>query len=374
MIQKEENNFDISVAMIAYYHGKFIAIAIESILRQKFGGKLEIIIGVDKCDDNTLSVCKEFSRRYPFISLIEHPINVGMFTNFFQTLQKCRGKYIALLEGDDYWENENKLTMQFLYMEKYGNCIVTSGQIKNVDEGGRVISTKGLRQIFKGKYFYKEDISFSNKLATLTVMLRRSCINWKEFEKLNNSPHLDWSFYVSLQYEKESFIYRFNKLLGAYRHHTGGVYSLVGEEKRSVNILKTIASITTLSLQPWQIEYYRNLYSNYFGRLKNKEQISGQLFHSSLFVPEKMLFNNGKISHNKIGLLNRLALASFFSNMRKRVEFFILFELFRQSKPSGYYYFNVFIFPFIFVGIVQKLVIALNPGLFHSKFIKYTQQ
>ena len=103
----------LSIASITYNHEQFIAQAIESWLMQKTSFEIEIIIGEDCSTDNTRAIIEKYRKLHPdLIKLIISESNVGMMPNFIRTLAACRGKYIALCEGDDYWTDPYKLQKQ----------------------------------------------------------------------------------------------------------------------------------------------------------------------------------------------------------------------------------------------------------------------
>ena len=109
----------VSVAITTYNHEKYIAQCIESALMQKSDFKYEIIIGEDCSTDNTRKICREYKKRYPeIIRLIEHKENVGLRKNNYSVWSSAKGKYIAYLEGDDFWTNENKLQIQVDFLEQ----------------------------------------------------------------------------------------------------------------------------------------------------------------------------------------------------------------------------------------------------------------
>ncbi len=49
------------------------------------------------------SSCSYHQRHVEKIRLLLPEKNLGMMANFIQTFKACRGEYIAILEGDDYW-------------------------------------------------------------------------------------------------------------------------------------------------------------------------------------------------------------------------------------------------------------------------------
>ena len=102
----------LSVLMITYNHEHFIRQAVESVLMQEVSFPLEIIISDDASTDRTPLLLEELSKNDSRIRLILRERNLTAVPNFYATLEECRGRYVALLEGDDYWTNPNKLQTQ----------------------------------------------------------------------------------------------------------------------------------------------------------------------------------------------------------------------------------------------------------------------
>ena len=111
----------VSVWMITYNHEEYISQALDSILMQKTIYDIEVIIGEDSSTDNTRKLVQEYERKYPaIIKPIYHKKNIGAIRNAFEyCLPKIKGKYIACLEGDDYWTDINKIQKQVDFLEKY---------------------------------------------------------------------------------------------------------------------------------------------------------------------------------------------------------------------------------------------------------------
>jgi glycosyltransferase involved in cell wall biosynthesis len=108
----------VSVAMLAYNHAPFIAEAIEGVAMQKTDFPVELVIGVDISSDNTLEIVLDYRKRYPkLIRALVADERLGCHGNAFQTLEACRGKYIAMCEGDDFWTHPEKLARQAAVLE-----------------------------------------------------------------------------------------------------------------------------------------------------------------------------------------------------------------------------------------------------------------
>ena len=111
----------VSVCMTTYNHEHYIAEAIESVITQRVNFALEIVIGEDCSTDNTLAICRDYQSRYPeIIRIVAWENNIGMHANYRRTIEACSGKYIAMLDGDDYFTDPNKLQMQVDALESTG--------------------------------------------------------------------------------------------------------------------------------------------------------------------------------------------------------------------------------------------------------------
>lgn len=127
--------------MITYNHEKYIARALESILCQQTEYDYEVIIGEDCSTDRTREIISRYEAAFNGrLTLLSREKNLGMFKNVMDCLKHCSGKYIAFLEGDDYWIDGNKLQKQAEYMEQHKECIMTSHSWLVVNKEGEVVS------------------------------------------------------------------------------------------------------------------------------------------------------------------------------------------------------------------------------------------
>ncbi len=127
----------VSVAMTAYNQEEYIAEAIESVLMQKVKFDYEILIGDDASSDKTAQILDNYQNRYPELITVYHrKTNLGTCKNSYDIFSRCRGKYIAKLEGDDYWIYDLKLQRQVEYLESHPNIIAVAHNVLCVDQYG----------------------------------------------------------------------------------------------------------------------------------------------------------------------------------------------------------------------------------------------
>ena len=138
----------VSVKVSTYQHADFIRDCLDGILMQETDFPVEILIGEDESSDGTREICKEYADRHPdnirlFLHRRENNIAIhGRPTGKFQstyTRFKCRGKYIALCEGDDYWTDPLKLQKQVDFLERHPEYILSFHDSKTVDVKGRLV-------------------------------------------------------------------------------------------------------------------------------------------------------------------------------------------------------------------------------------------
>lgn len=125
----------VSVLLITYNQQEFIAQAIESVLMQKVNFPYEIIIGEDLGPDDTRAICAEYARKVESgesmvdsqmvsIQVLPRTKNLGVAGNWCDCAQHAQGKYMMMLDGDDYWTDSNKMQTQVDFMEAHPECVV----------------------------------------------------------------------------------------------------------------------------------------------------------------------------------------------------------------------------------------------------------
>ena len=214
----------ISVAVITYNHERFIGRAIDSILMQKVDANLEIVVGEDCSTDKTRDILMNYYYKYPLkFKLLIREKNIGPVANWLDVLLSCEGKYIAILEGDDYWINKTKLQKQIDILENDENIAGVYHAVKVIDENGRDVNTvpqngrdfDTINDFINSKYF----------IPTPSIMFRNFYLksNINEIKKLYSN--LNWvgdyqNDLVICSYGKYRYL---NKIMAVYRNNlTGG--------------------------------------------------------------------------------------------------------------------------------------------------------
>ncbi len=128
----------VSVSLLTYNHEDYIKQCLDGIIAQKVNFSYEVIVGDDCSSDGTRQILEEYKDKYPDVfKLVLRKKNLGVTKNLYDVLKRCKGKYIAGLEGDDYWIDENKLQMQVDFLESNPQYIGCAHEVMMIDEFGK---------------------------------------------------------------------------------------------------------------------------------------------------------------------------------------------------------------------------------------------
>lgn len=123
--QNSEPQIKVSVLITCLNHERYIEAAVESALAQQTSFDFEVIICDDGSSDRTPEILRQLAARRPGrIRLLLEPDNLGQggVEIFFRGMRLCRGRYVALLDGDDYWTDPSKLELQAAFLDAHPDC------------------------------------------------------------------------------------------------------------------------------------------------------------------------------------------------------------------------------------------------------------
>ncbi len=128
--EKHNDKYEVSIVLVTYNHVNFIEQALNSALNQQTNFKFQICVIDDHSTDGTSELVAKISQQYDNVKHILAEENKGIANNnilhFNEFLPHIDTKYIALLSGDDYWINTQKLQKQYDILEKNPDAVVTA--------------------------------------------------------------------------------------------------------------------------------------------------------------------------------------------------------------------------------------------------------
>ena len=123
----------VSVLCATFNHEEYLRQTLDSFIAQKTDFLFEVLVNDDASTDSTADILREYAERYPEIirpfyqkeNLYSRRMNVYDLVFF----PAARGEYIALCEGDDYWNDPEKLQRQVDWLDihpEYSACVHNS--------------------------------------------------------------------------------------------------------------------------------------------------------------------------------------------------------------------------------------------------------
>lgn len=202
----------ITIIVPVYKVEKYIHKCVDSILRQSYNN-LEIILVDDGSPDSCGSICDEYAKNDSRIKVLHKP-NGGLSDARNEGLRIATGKYITLLDSDDYWKptyiekSYNYLTDNKADMVVFPLCSVAEDGriIKEVDSGKiidytpeealKMMFTRHLPWCAQGK-LYKREL-FDGIQYPVGKLMEDKATTYKIFEKCNKILFVECADYMYL--------------------------------------------------------------------------------------------------------------------------------------------------------------------------------
>ena len=214
------NTLDVSVIMLTYNHAKYISQAIESILMQEHNLTIEILIIDDTSTDGTDKILRNYKKKYPhLIKLKCNKINSGHPTkNAYQMIKSARGKYVAFLEGDDYWISPQKLQEQYDFLESHRQYSAHAGNIRVVDQNDEIIENTSFYSPQKKGTYTLNDFKTLEMPAMMGSFFCRNIFMKEDLTIIYRADKIMCDITVFMLCLMHGDIYQSTEILSAYRY------------------------------------------------------------------------------------------------------------------------------------------------------------
>ena len=116
---EEDKKPQVSIVVITYNQEHCLPDTLNSLLEQNCSFIFEIIVADDCSKDSTRRVIAEYAENNSCIKPVYNEKNLGLVGNYISAISHCSGKYIAMCDGDDLWNDKNKLQRQVDVLEQH---------------------------------------------------------------------------------------------------------------------------------------------------------------------------------------------------------------------------------------------------------------
>lgn len=222
----------ISVICLTYNHEKYIEDTIKGIMMQNVDFKYEVIFHDDASEDNTVQIIKKYESEHKEIirticqteNQFKRKKNVQFLCSIFDL---CRGKYIALCEGDDFWIDTHKLQKQVDFLDRNSEYVLTAhNSVRLTCLDGTL---KVMNPYSDTKSVTAEEIimQYNGNIATASIVIRK--------ETLTEIEEMFWEYDVGdwplqLASITKGKIYYFDRIMSVYRFAHKGSWTAEWEK------------------------------------------------------------------------------------------------------------------------------------------------
>lgn len=211
---------EISILIMTYNHEKFIRQALDSVLAQQICVPYEILILDDASTDTTAKILKEYKAKHDQIITLYlrkknscHPTKNGYFL-----MSKAKGKYIAWIEGDDYWTDLLKIQKQYDFLEKnnkYSSCVTS---VSVVDENNNEISGLNFYEKKKDKVYTVQDFRHIRTAGMSGALFMRNFFKEQDCTILYKASPIMGDITSFMLCALNGPIYQMDEIMAAYRY------------------------------------------------------------------------------------------------------------------------------------------------------------
>lgn len=215
----------VSVIIPTYNRPRYLHAAIESAVQQTYR-YIEIIVSNDCGPEDIRDVVSNFGDAR--ISYERQAVNLGVAMNTLSAVKKARGKYIAILNDDDIWE-ENFLQTLVPYLEADDSAVLAFSDHYIIDEQGkrndqateentyrwqRIGLAAGLHRPLWQLGLVQQSIPM-----VMAAVFRASVIDWNDFPADASSVYDYWLTYLACRTGLGAYYHP--ERLTNYRVHPG---------------------------------------------------------------------------------------------------------------------------------------------------------
>lgn len=242
--------YRVSVVLPIYNGERFVAEAIESVLAQTYL-RYEIVAVNDGSQDGSKEIVRRYLNSGP-IKYLEQA-NKGVANARNTGILHSSGEFIALLDQDDVWLPE-KIEKQVAFMDTHPEVALLHARVRCIDGQGSPISCDGWIYVGEEAHGYcAEQLLCGNRIAPLTVLIRRTCLDAVGLFNQMLAPADDWDLWLRIAVRFPlGFL---DSVVGNYRVH---------DSNESKDLLKMkLAEIRV-------VELFRSIYPTQVRRMSRK--------------------------------------------------------------------------------------------------------
>ena len=215
----------LNVILVTYNHSKFIQDSLRGILFQKTNFDFDIIVADDYSTDDTLAQIREVEAKSTIsFRYLSSERNLGISQNYRRAFEACDAKYVAVLEGDDFWTTPDRLQKHVDFLEHHYECAMSYNRfIRGNIEAARYVVFPEMDSSKEYHLFTARDVASNNIIGNFSCCVyRKSALDTLPKEMFDFTTY-DW--FTNIMVGKAGMIGCLTDVMSFYRIHSEGMWS-----------------------------------------------------------------------------------------------------------------------------------------------------
>jgi glycosyltransferase involved in cell wall biosynthesis len=238
----------VSVNITTFNRSKLLLNSIDSILRQSYEN-IEIVVVDDCSSDDTEIVIRQYTNKHDNIRYYRHLMNMGNAKARNTALEKCKGIFVAFMDDDDEWIDEEKLAKQVLILNNNRHNIGIICSSVRLDKGNGIFVDKVIHKPIDLK---EKILSGNGVIYSPTVLTSRQIMKQVGGFDPNMKRGVDSEFYRTCIVQYKYDVYFMDEITTKIREYGDDRMTLALDEKEIVKAI--IANLYLVK------KYYRHYF------------------------------------------------------------------------------------------------------------------
>lgn len=184
--------------------------------------QVRVIVADDSSTDKTLEIIKSYEEKssFPFVYLPAEQ-NMGVAANYKRAFEATEAEYVAVLEGDDWWTDVNRLQKHIDYLSIHTDCVLTKNNYMQYSQRDKVWNVEQANvNILTLKQSLKHYV-----LANMSCTIFRGELLRNIDERVYEYGHNQWreatDWYTHIYVLQKGYGYVLDEVMSVYRVDTG---------------------------------------------------------------------------------------------------------------------------------------------------------
>jgi glycosyltransferase involved in cell wall biosynthesis len=232
---------EVSILLVTHNHENFVADALDDVAAQVTDRSVEIVIADDASSDGTRDMLERWERDVDLtVNLLAPREHLGITANYERGFAACRGRYVAVLEGDDRWIDVSKIETLASLLDSdeslsfaFNRCLVWFEE----EHTGFVRTELGLDAL--QQTFSRHQLAEGNFIATFSACMYRGALLNRLDAKIFSTIAYDWL--VNLAMARFGPIGLVPRVMTVYRVHADGAWSSLSQAMQREQLSELIS-------------------------------------------------------------------------------------------------------------------------------------